>query len=197
MPTRIGKLVDFVQYLSGRRGAPSRSLVTLASSHRVEIATSRAIQGPDDRAERSKSATIRAIRQIRDPLCSLAAARASLKSKTKREADFADFTDLRGSLLGCGRLPAPEHEDLGNILVQLRAPEISRGCSQKPLLGLCRVVVRHTEQIRQIRKIRQIRDHALLLAAALGNRKNTPGKGFTDLSDFRVHGSDFSISTGG
>jgi len=36
--------------------------------------------------------------------------------------------------------------------------------------------MRHTEQIRQIRKIRQIRDHALLLAAALKNRKNTPGK---------------------
>jgi len=36
--------------------------------------------------------------------------------------------------------------------------------------------VRHTEQIRQIRKIRQIRDHALPLAAALRNRKNTPGK---------------------
>jgi len=73
----------------------------------------------------------------------------------------------------------------------------TEGVRKKDCGVLCRVVVRHTEQIRQIRKIRQIRDPALLLAAALGNRKNTPGKGFTDLSDFRVHGSDFSISTGG
>jgi len=117
---------------------------------------------------------IRKIRQIRDLASLLAVA---LRSRKPNQGNgFCGSCGLRGSLLGRGGLHAPEHEDLGNILVQLRAPEISRGCSQKPLLGLCRVVVRHTEQIRQIRTIRQIRDHALLLAAARRNRKNTPGK---------------------
>ena len=64
----------------------------------------------------------------------------------------------------------------------------------KDISGLCRVVVRHTEQIRQIRKIRQIRDHALLLAAALRSRKPNQGHGFRGSfgSDGSFLGADHS-----
>jgi len=85
--------------------------------------------------------------------------------------------ETAGSLRGADDSTRRAVKNLITPTVIFAAPKASQERSQD-------VAVRdagflgHTEQIRQIRKIRQIRDQALLLAAALRNRKTHQGNGF-------------------